>query len=1102
MQTFRLSIAACLLCTLVAVHAASLEEGWDDPPVAHRAHAYWWWLNGCVTKAAITRDLEEMRKLGWGGALLCDAGGAEQDGNDPVPHGPTFLTPEWRELYVHALTEAQRLGLEMSLNIQSGWNLGGPSVSSDDAAKKLVWSEMRVTGPGRIAKELPRPASREGYYRDLFVVAYPIAARPDEPVVAASSCQDAHPAEAAADGTPDTFWVSTGTEPGAGPTREKPEWLAFQFEKPVEADTLMLLPRPGYGPRECTLEVSDDGATFRAVTTSTPVREGKTTLAFGSVRGRVFRLLVHAAFDPHSSNAPRNVQIAEAQLLAEKGSRPLAPAPREPIRNWDKKALHRALSFSAPDTTPLLVDAPDTAGEEDARAADVRDLTPNLADGVLSWDVPAGRWHVLRFGCTLADRAHVSTSSDGWKGFALDVLDAGAFRRYWDAVVEPLLAAAGPLAGTTLRYLHTDSWEVDAINWTPTLREEFRARRGYDLLSFLPAVTGRIIDSRSVSNRFLYDFRRTLGDLAIDNHYRLFREGARRHGLQIHPESGGPHAVPVDAQQCLGYNDVPMSEFWAWSWRHRIGDTNRFFVKQPASAAHTYGRRLVAAEGFTTIGPHWQETIWDNLKPAFDKALCEGMNLLFWHAFVCSPEEMGLPGIQYFAGTHFNPATTWWPWSGPFIAYINRCQWALAQGLFVADVCWYYGDHVPNFAQLKSSDPAGVLPGYDYDVVTAEVLTASMQVADGRLVLPNGMSYHMLVLPERPAISLPVLRRVKELVATGATVVGSRPVSATGLTGFPASDAEVAAIARELWGPAEQGTDAHVYGKGRVFAGVSTRAVLRADGVAPDFEFEAAEAAPALDYIHRRDGEADIYFVANRADKACDARCIFRVAGKAPELWNPISGARRFAAAYEQRHGRTLVPLRFAPCGSWFVVFRAEAPAHPPAAKANAEEFATLTELRGPWQVAFDQARGGPAAAAFPELVSFTERPEPGIRFYSGRATYRLAFDRASLADERGAHLWLDLGAVRELADVRLNGKSLGIVWTPPFRVEITDALRSGSNALEVDVVNFWPNRIIGDAALPPEQRLTRTNIRKLTKDTALMPSGLLGPVRVLRAGP
>jgi hypothetical protein len=664
------------------------------------------------------------------------------------------------------------------------------------------------------------------------------------------------------------------------------------------------------------------------------------------------------------------------------------------------------------------------------------------------------------------------------------VLDAGAFRRYWNAVVEPLIADAGPLAGTTLKYLHTDSWEVEPLNWTPTMREEFRKRRGYDLLPWLPVMAGRLVESRRASSRFLHDFRKTLGDLAIDNHYRPFRDGAHKHGLLIHPESGGPHAVPIDAQRCLGFDDAPMSEFWAWSWRHRIGDANRFFVKQPASAAHTYGRKLVLAEGFTTIGPHWQETLWDNLKPSFDKACCEGLNLLVWHAFVCSPAEQGIPGIQYFAGTHLNPNVTWWTKSAPFFNYINRCQAMLQRGLFVADACYYYGDHVPNFAQHKRTDPARVLPGYDYDVITEEALLTRAKVKAGRIVLPDGMSYRVLVLRDQQAIALPVLRKVKELVEAGATVVGPKPTEAVSLRD---SDAEVKEIASSL----------------RIISDKPAREVLRAAGVKPDFEFSGGDAQTDLDYVHRRDGNTDIYFVANRTNRAERVTCTFRVARKAPELWNPVSGERRFADAYTEADDRTSLPLEFTPCGSWFIVFREPAAKHTPTAKNNAARFTSLAELAGPWAVTFDPKWGGPASVEFTKLDDWTQRPEDGIRFYAGTATYTKTFDLdQSKIENRKSKIFLDLGDLRELAEVRLNGKSLGIVWAPPFRVDITGAVKPTGNVLQVEVCNFWPNRIIGDAPLPPEKRFTKTNIRKLSKDTPLMPSGLFGPVVIQTASP
>jgi hypothetical protein len=960
----KLCICLAIVATSVGFaessRAADLATGFASPPNGARIRAYWWWLNGNVTSNAITRDLEEMKAKGWGGALICDAGGADQRGNDQVRHGPTFLTPEWRALYRHTLHEAGRLGLEMSLNIQSGWNLGSPMVTADDANKKLVWSETTLTGGRRVSIALPKPQIRDDYYRDVCVLAFPL-------------------------------------KPRAGDKR--PDLL-----------------------------------------------------------------------------------------------------------NWKSKTMQEALRFSgpnawflvnsAPDTSGLLEELPVTPGEEDTPAGDVLNLTDRIGvNGVLDWQAPAGEWQVLRFGCTIGDHARVSTHSEGWGGYAIDPLDAGAFNRYWDVVVEPLIKDAGAHAGKALRYLHTDSWEVDAFNWTPNLVSEFRRRRGYDPLPYFPTLAGRIVDNRKVSNRFLNDFRRTLGDLSAE-HFRLFSERAARHGLGIHPESGGPHFTPIDAQQCLEISDVPMSEFWAQSRSHRIDDITRLFVKQPASAAHVAGRRFVAAEGFTTVGPHWQEAVWDNLKPSFDQAICEGLNRLVWHAFVCSPAEEGLPGIQYFAGTHMNPNTTWWDKSGPFIQYMNRCQWMMQQGLFVADACYYYGDHVPNYTQLKRSDPARVLPGYDYDAISAASLLGRSSVKDGRLVLPDGMSYRVLVLPNRPAISLPVLRKVRELVEAGVTIVGPPPVQTLSLADQPKADAGIEQLADQLWGEVQAPDGRRNVGKGRVVWGKTAREVLLADGVKPDFEANGAE----LDYTHRRDGAVEIYFVSSRANGSVQADCCFRVSGKAPELWDAVTGERRFAAAYEERDGCTVVPLEFAPCGSWFVVFRRPAADHPATAKSNAAEFKPVMHITGSWTVAFDPAWGGPASATFDKLESWTDRAEPGIKFYSGTATYRKTFELndASRITRHASRMYLDLGDLRELAEVKVNGQSCGIAWCPPFRVDISRALKPGPNELTVEVVNFWPNRITGDAGLPKEERLTRTNIRQLNQKTPLMKSGLFGPVTLL----
>ena len=945
-----------LAVAVAAVHAAepSLDDIWREPPPEARVRAYWWWLNSHVDRAAITRDLEEMKAKGFGGAVIFDAGGAEQQGNNRVPAGPAFGSPEWRALLRHTLAEAERLGLEMSLNIQSGWNLGGPSVTADDAVKKLVFAETVVHGPAAVDVVLPTPPKVDGYYRDVFTLAYPL--------------RRAHASGGVAD------------------------WKAKALEE--------------------KLKVTGPNAWF--------------------------------------------------------------------------------LTNSAPRTDALVRAEGDIPGEEDTVAADVIDISSHVdAEGRLRWQPPRdGNWAVLRFGCTFGDVHEVSTHSDGWAGYALDVFDRGAFARYWTAAVAPILDDARPFCGRTLRYLHTDSWEVDLINWTPTLRAEFARRRGYDPLPYMPALAGRIVGSRTTTDRFLNDYRKTLGDLAFDNHYRQFHELAAKYGLQLHPESGGPHYTPIDAPRCLGIDDVPMSEFWAMSATHRTTEDVRYFVKQPASAAHTYGHRYVSAEGFTTVGPHWQETLWDNLKPSFDHALNEGLNRLVWHAFVCSPADMGLPGQQYFAGTHINPNVTWWKYARPFVTYLNRGQAMMQRGLFVADVLYYYGDHVPNFAQLRASDPAHAGVGYDYDVITEEALLERVTVRDGRLVLPDGMSYRLLVLPDRTEIAVPVLRKIRALVAAGATVLGPRPARASTLGNQPAADEEVKEMAAALW---DRSNDAN--GQGRVVADKTARQVLQADGVPADVSFAGETDDSAFDRMHRREGDADIYFVANRRKEPVSVDATFRVSGRAPELWDAVSGEQRFAMAYRMAGGTTTVPLELPPYGSLFVVFRAPAADHPATAVSNAVAFKAVADVSGAWDVSFNPSWGGPEAVQFEKLGSWTERAEPGIKYYSGTATYRKTFTAPEGVEKS---VWIDLGAVRELAAVRLNGQPLGIVWAPPFRVEATSALKPGDNVLEIDVVNFWPNRIIGDASLPPEKRFTRTNITKLTAKTPLMPSGLFGPVRLL----
>jgi (4-O-methyl)-D-glucuronate---lignin esterase len=1075
-----------------------IEAGWHDPPAMSRVRCWWWWLNGNVTKEAITRDLEQMKAKGFGGANIIDAGGADQRGNRQVPHGPDFASPAWRELFLHALKEADRLGFELGLNIQSGWNLGGPTVRPEQAAKKLAWAATMIAGGSPVRLQLPQPAVVDGFYRDVAVLAVRLSPGVEEDggfEVSAEHSQADHPPALSVDGDPNTFWVSGTREAKEGPSVERPVRLEFMFAKPTTLSQIMILPRDDYGPKRGWVQSAASPHNWHVLGRWSADATGKTVINFPRTTASRFRLVIVDAYDPRSPVMPRNVQIAEVELRNDRDVLQASAAKLARVDNFEQKAYYDYPGpFTAPNAEHLLRGVGGQPGERFIQPNQIVDVSEHVdAQGRLTWDVPPGSWKILRFGYTLSG-SRVSTSSAGWQGYAIDYLDRAAFDTYWQDVVQPLLDEARPYVGRTLRYLHTDSWELGPINWTPSLPTDFAERRGYDMTQYLPVLAGYVVENRDVSNRFLNDFRRTLAEGIVAGKYGTFREYAHKNGLGLHPESGGPHAAPIDALLCLSRSDIAMGEFWARSPTHRTHDYERFFTKQPSSAAHVYGKRLVMAESFTSIGPQWEQSPRD-LKPVFDQAACEGLNLVMLHTFDCSPESMGRPGQAYFAGTHINPNVTWWRDADAFFGYLDRCQFMLQQGLPVADTLYFYGENVPSFVRLKAEDPAHVLPGYDYDVINRDALLTRASVRDGRVVLPDGMSYQVLVLPDGDCYSLAVLKKIESLVAAGATVVGPKPGGPIGLSNDPDDEIEFRELVDRLW-------QSNPHGGDRVVRDVPAREALGVAQVGPDFSAGGADQTPGgIDYVHRHSSLGEVYFVANGSDKWKTIDASFRVERKQPELWDPVDGKIRDAQAFRQRDGRTNLPLRLAPGESMFVVFRRDIPRSTQGPRdSNEPDISPAIKLEQPWQVEFDPHWGGPKTPqTFNTLESWSETTDPQIKYFSGTAVYRTTFDVKELpAANTGARSWLDLGEVKNVASVRLNGSRLGIVWTDPFRVEVTGHLRSEGNQLEIEVTNLWPNRLIGDERLPLDQRITKTNITKFHGDSPLLASGLLGPVEVL----
>jgi hypothetical protein len=1134
---------------------SAFERGFAQPPESARPWVYWFWLNGNISSNGITADLEAMRRVGIGGVLIMEV-------DQGAPVGPIdYLSPQWRELFKHVVAEAWRLGLEVNMNDDAGWNgSGGPWIKPEQSMQKVVWTETNLEGPRPFEGALPQPKAVANFYRDIAVWAFPT--------------------------------------PGAYRIPNLPVKAGYQV---------------GYVPPEIAPTV------------------------------------------------PAEMAIDQARLV---------------------------------------------------------NLTAKMdKDGRLVWEAPPGKWTIMRFGHTSTGVENAPAPASG-RGLECDKLSKEGIEAQFNGQMGKLIADVGPAAGKTLVTTHIDSWENGAQNWTARMREQFQARRGYDPLPYLPVLSGRVVRSLEVSERFLWDLRQTISDLVVEDYAGHMRELARRHGMRLSIEAYGG---PCDDLPYAGRADEPMGEFW-------IGGGALSTCKEMASAAHTYGKPILGAESFTAADQErWLEHP-ATMKALGDRAFCLGVNRFVFHRYALQPWKDRRPGMTMGPwGVHYERTQTWWDWTRGWHEYLARCQFLLRQGHYVADLCYLQPEAAPQ--SFHEHNPRG----YSYDNCSAEVVLTRMTVRDGRLVLPDGMSYRVLVLPEVKTMTPALLRQVKNLVEAGATVIGPRPLQSPSLAGYPECDREVQRLGGELWGDCDgKAVKEHHLGQGRIVWGLAPEQVLAQAGVGPDFT-----SSTRLNYIHRQAEGTDFYFVANPYPRDLQATCSFRAPGKRPELWWADTGRIEPTPMFSEHGGAVSLALTFPPSGSVFVVFRKTGPAidpvvavsrdgknllslsdtapniiidkatygvpgdpqrsrdvrakvqdlvnagerrfqvarlaegDDPAARvvktlsveytlegrhftATGKDSDTVTlqaaaphitvrkavygvlddpkrtrdvrarvqhlvetgeasfqvarlaegddpaflvvktvvieydmegkhltatgtdpetidlavpdaaekivelhaqpdgslrleawqpgqfevttasgrkrqwaaapaalEIAGSWDVRFAPGWGAPAQATFAKLASWSENADPGVKYYSGVATYARRLDLPGDWFGANQRLVLDLGRVQVMARVELNGTDLGLLWKPPYQVDITSAAKPGDNTLVVRVVNLWPNRQIGDEQLPedsdrnangtlkqwppwlledkpsPAARYTFTSWRLWKKPDALLPSGLLGPVSV-----
>lgn len=1279
------------LLAFVAHAADPLADGFANPPQQTKPWCYWYWISDNISKEGITKDLEAMARFGIGEALV---------GNiflDDVPAGKIkVFTPEWWSLIEHAMREGGRTGVNIGLFNCPGWSQsGGPWIKPEQTMRYLTSSEILVTGPMKYAQKLPVPNAQ---FQDVALLAFPAPQADSDTLTAKKTHVTCVPAVVDANKIADGD-SSTSIEFPKGAGRGKNSFsIEFEVAEPFTARSLEIIPAEEAFSADCEVLAANADGNFRSVRQFKCDRSNMATGVGFMPRGPVaisipattankFRVVFA---NVNGGGKPRLAEItisgaARLELFVEKQLGKMHPTP---LPMWD---TYLWPTQPEPDMASLVIPQ-----------KGVRDLSKNLSkDGTLTWDVPPGKWIILRTGMTPTGMKNSPASPEG-QGFEVDKMNRALAQYHFDSFIGEVLKRVPASERKSFTRVVADSYEMGSQNWTDGFDVQFQKRYGYDPKPWLPVLTGRLVGSADQSERFLWDLRRIVADRVATDYVGGLRDASKSHGLGLWLENYGHWGFPSEFLKYGSASDRIGGEYWV------TGDLGSIECRAASSCANTYGKAFVSAESFTG-GPPFQSSP-SSLKARGDWAFCEGINHFVLHVYIEQPWEDKVPGVNAGFGTEFNRHNTWFEQGKTWVDYLRRSCWLLQQGTRVADVAYFIGEDAPKMTGVRKPE----LPqGRDFDYINGEVIEKSLAVKNGVLTLPHGATYRVLVLPELITMRPEVLRKIRDLVKAGATIFGTPPSRSPSMENYPKCDQEVAALAEELWGAqnTSQPGERH-FGKGRIVWGKSLDAIFATLDSPADFESSAK-----LRFTHRRNGDADIYFVANPKPESIVTTVAFRAGNRAPEFWWPDSGRMEIPAVYDVAQGVVRMPLSFGPNGSVFVVFRNKALAdserivsvsrngkevfntnpirsiakvdgdspnnfsfaawvrptddttlvaetnrgvvgmsekrndaltaqhgevfggdihagcglavgrngvcvfehganyfaptlvhatsihdwthvavvyregqpklylngklartglksehivHNGASAGGSAQFrgqagsfesfarvlndtevaelvstmpraaqavggvpiqltrrenhlealvllpgdyefvfgdgkrhslgmgevpATQT-LIGSWNVHFTPGWGAPEQATFEQLTDWTQNSDAGIKFFSGKATYRKNFDLSpSQISENGSRIILDLGEVRDLATVRLNGREIATLWLAPWRVDVTSAVKQGSNVLEVDVVNVWNNRLVGDLALPVEQRRTFLQSPTVNKNAPLMPAGLLGPV-------
>ena len=1035
---------------------------------------YWYWIGDDISKDGITKDLEAMKEAGIGGALIGNINPEEKDGNVPM------LSDSWWEHMVHAINEGKRIGVDIGVFNCPGWSQsGGPWVKPNMAMRYLTFTEAKIAGGVKIEVNLAKPTPE---FQDTYVLAFPTILEESRTLSIKNATISIQPK---VKGVQQLIDDDKNTLVGFSKAVKKHQ-IKISSTKAITARSLKITPSTDAIIVKCNVFANLHGTETlvksfvidrRKLTPNVgPDKYAPILMALPTIKSNSFKIELEALEGTFNSKAKgQNWHLAEIEISEAAG-----------LENFPEKTLGKMHPTPFPAGDSYLWKPQDAIDNDLLKISKktVVDISDKLdKHGNIVWNAPEGEWTIQRYGMTPTGTKNSPSAPQG-KGYEIDKMDEELIRFHFDQFVGKLLSKVPEENRSAFKYVIADSYEMGSQNWSDNFQKEFENIYGYDPKPFLPTYTGRIVESVEASERFLWDMRRFVADQVAYEYVGGLRKISNEHNLQLWLENYGHWGFPSEFLKYGGQSDLVSGEFWN---EGTLGDIE---CKSASSAAHIYGKNRVSAEAFTASNRTYVRHP-ALLKKRGDWSFTEGINHLVLHLYIHQPDDTRIPGVNAWFSTEFNRHNTWFKKSKTYFDYLRRCQHLLQQGNYAADVCYFIGEDAPIMTGVRNPE----LPdGYSYDYINAEVILNRLSVKDGKFVLPDGMTYSLMVLPPYNTMRPELLEKIESLVAQGGKIFGQAPEKSPSLQNFPESDAQVKALTDKMWGTRTK--KIKPYHKGFVVDGLKLQDALNQLDIVKDVQFDME--VPVL-WTHRTLPNMEIYFLTNQSEKEISFTPSFRVQGKQPQLWDALTGEVRVLNDFKENDGKTQLPITMKPLQSWFIVFSNDKSKNIKAGYAtNFPKTEQIKKLKNNWEVNFHDKKNGPKQSInFPKLTDWTLHDNEKIKFYSGTATYKSNFEYS--AKNVSDAIFIDLGKVGVMASVSINGKDIGTTWIAPYKLNITDALKKGNNSIEIEVVNVFRNRITGDKSLPKEKRSTWLLVDSVTPQEELVPSGLLGPVSLER---